>query len=232
MTYMINYKNNQTPYEDWLKDKKPALFQTHWYSLGECSHTIFIPDSNGTSGLFYYQLNGEDANSHLYASVLIDAERKMLYIYECHFSYTDLAVYNFGKRLAKDIKNGRMSDLKDYSFDAIGNYEYNLKKFFPNDWGVSYDYTLRRHKQCIKTYRKKINRLERATQKPLPTDLKTLIHSKCVLWTDDQMHERLSDDTKAFLNQMFKTHGGGIQATSWGVVYPWGKIIALYGFDA
>ena len=223
MAYMVHYKKDQSPYEEWLKHKSNVIFQYHQHYCQDCMHGIFLLAPDGTSGLYYFTLGGDDVDTDLFANVLIDADAKKLHIYECIFSYIN--DYNY---YDTNIVNGDVNALKNYTEDEIGEYKSFLTGFFGEDWTVSYDYTPKAHRNRMKTYRKKINRMERATGTVIPPEIKKLITDKCRIWTDDQM-SKITEDTKTFLLSVFKKHGGAIRANDWGFYYPWGKTIALYG---
>ena len=228
MSYMINYKNEKTPYEDWLNKSRNenAIFLYHEHYCSDCMHGMFVMDPSGTSGLYYFSVGGNDIDTDLYANILIDATAKKLHIYDCVFSYiNDYNMYD------TNIKNGTLEELKNYKEDEIGFYKMFLEDFFGKNWEISYDYTPKMHKQRIRTYRKKINRLERATHKSIPEDIKQTILKQCIVWTENQF-SKITPETQTHLKNLFELHGGGIPADErgWGIYYPWGKTIAVYGF--
>jgi hypothetical protein len=223
MAYMVHYKKDQSPYEDWLNRRSNVIFQAHQHYCDDCMHGIFLLAPDGTSGLYYFTLSGDYVETCLFANVLIDADAKKLHIYECIFSYQN--DYNY---YDTNIENGDVNALQNYTEDELGEYKSFLKGFFGKDWTVSYDYTPKAHKKHMKTYRKKINHMEQVVGAVIPADIKQLIANKCRIWTDDQM-SKITEETKTFLMGVFEKHGGGIPGERWGVYYPWGKTIALYG---
>lgn len=217
--YTIEYKDDKRPYGEWLKNKTNVIFQYHDHCHHECMHSIFLPSLDGNSGLYYFTLNGEYAITNLYANVLIDAERKIIYMYSVIFEYS-----NYGY---KDIENGDIIQLRsgEYTENDIGYYEEHLKKFFGEDWIVSYNYTLKVHKKRMKKFRNKLNRIIKANNKFIPDQIKQIILIKCCKWINCT---KISKDIQNKLLKTFETHGGKIPTPDGCCYYPWGKIIALY----
>jgi hypothetical protein len=226
MAYMLNYKGDKTPYEDWLKMKQKVIFQYHEHYLEDCMHSIFRPSLDGNSGLYYFTLNG-DLYTKVYANVLIDIETKTLYIYSATFSHI-----NYYGDSNKNIKNGNLVELhEEYPEDHIGYYKSFLLKFFGKDWKISYDYTPRIHKRWLRKYRKTIHRIERAQKIFIPNEIKDIIVKKCSKWTNDQMF-KITKETQVMLSNIYKLYGGAVESsreeTRGLYLFPWNKTLALY----
>lgn len=215
-----SFKGNETlPFEIWYnqKNRDNVLF-THneHHGTGICIHTMFSPDTNGNSGTFVYQYNGDYTTFDVCAKVLIDIEKKTLYIYNC---IMDFEYMSFNDRKDDIIfKNGGIKALK-----KTGNYDDAINKlttyFFGDIWRC---HALYKKKNINKENKKNLKLVKNISY--LPNDIHEYITNKMTKWSN--IKKVTSNDMKYFLE--INEINIGAKASDWGKYYAWNSVISVY----
>jgi hypothetical protein len=187
---------------------------------------MFSPDINGDSGTFLYQ-NDSDGYTvfDICAKVLIDVEKKTLYIYNCIMDYQDLS-FN-GRQDDIIFKNGGIKAFKkrgDY-VDAINSL---TKNFFGDTWRCYARYTKKNinkeQKKNLKILKNVKDVKELKDLSYLPNDILEIISKNMAKWTN--IIKVTPDDMKYYLE--IKNINIGASANDWGKYYAWDTIISVY----
>lgn len=218
-----SFKNeNISPYMRWYKNdlKESVLFSFDNHRGSDiCTHLTFIPDLDSESGILLYRYNGDYTQFDVCAKILIDIDKKTLYIYNCIFDYKYFAL---GSR-SNDIKfqGGIKAFKKEVEYSFVINSMKDL--FFGKDWRCYNRYT---KKNICKDRKKIFKQLKNLTH--LPYDIREYIANIMIKW---QNIKKVKYEDIDLFNKIAENNIGAV-ATEWGKYYAWGSVIGVYNYNA
>jgi len=213
-----SFKGNEniSPYMNWLKKKENVLFSFDEHrGCDICTHLTFIPDLDTESGVLLYRYNGDYTQFDVCAKILIDVDKKTLYIYNCIMDFEHFPPGSGNN----DIKfqGGIKAFKKEEEYSYVINNMKNL--FFGEDWRCYNRYT---RKNICKDRKKIFKQLKNLTH--LPYDIHEYIANTMIKWQN--IKKITFEDIDQFKKLAEKNIGAS--ASDWGKIYVWGGVIGVY----
>jgi len=204
----------------------------HWYQMNEeikvmfsydlhmgcdiCTHLTFIPDMKSESGTLLYRYNGDYTYYDVCAKILIDVDKKTLYINNCIIDYDHFPMsFNDIK-----FKGGIRAFKRDSEYESVIKNMTEL--FFGKDWRC---YSRYKKKNIIKERKKLFKNLKNLTH--LPYDIHEYIVNKMMKWQD--VKKITFEDIDYFKKKIEENIGA--KASEYGKYYAWGSLIGVYDFN-
>lgn len=209
--------NTNMPFLKWYaqKERTDVLFSFSDHHGDTCKQIMLVPDSTGETASMLYLLDGDYVFTYVAAKLLIDVNRKKIYIssiivdHECIF-WGEINQITGGIKSFKKIQ-----DHQDIMRTIVG-------KFFGDDWRFSLRYTKYHQKSYTKKDKLRIKMLDE--KGVLNEDVYEQIINKMKNWNDSS-HIITRDDMK-YMNKLASDNIG--VNYGFGIKYAWNKTIAVY----
>lgn len=215
----IPHVYSQYPFIDWFLrgNSKPLIIdknEHHGQDIHE--YTSFILDNDGQSGYILFDYDGDYTYIDVCCRVLIDINKKELYIsdiivnYECIF-WEDELKYTGGFKAFKRLEER----------NQILN---TVMRFFGPEWRYHLRFTKRHQKNLKKSLFKKIQR----TAGSLPNDMQHFIVELALPWKNKEYKVMPNDIQR--LNDIVNSNVGAVNDTGFGIerCVVWDDIVAVY----
>lgn len=213
----IPHVNSPYPFIDWfLKGSTESLIidvKKH-HGPNICEYTSLIMDNDGQSGYILFQLVGDYTYIDVCCRVLIDINKKELYIsdiivdYECIFWGSE-SKYTGGFKAFKRLEER----------NQILN---TITRFFGPEWRYHLRFTKRHQKNLKKGLFKKLKR----TSDSLPNDMQYVILEMALPWKNKEYKVMLHDIQR--LKNIINANVGVVNYIGFGRCVVWDDIVAVY----
>ena len=210
--------DNISPYMNWYKNnlKESVLFSFDEHRGPDiCIHLTFIPDLDTESGVLLYRYNGDYTQFDVCAKILIDTDKKTLYIYNCIMDFEHFPPGSSNN----DIKflGGIKAFKKEEEYSYVINNMRDL--FFGKDWRCYNRYT---KKNICKDRKKIFKQLKNLTH--LPYDIHEYIANTMIKWQN--IKKVTYEDINLF--KKIAENNVGAAVSEWSKIYAWGSVIGIY----